>query len=175
MKRRIINFIRSRLLEAKEFYANYDQRKYALGWPAIIMGLFQAGTSLMKANENKKPGIPKITESTKEGKELTEQLARQTTDPILENQLADIDQSSSQSVGTLKRSLKNPGQILSGLSQLTSGANKAKRKARSDFAGRKMGREQGLLLGMEEKDAFNYDELSGKCKGQLSFNGCRDN
>lgn len=154
--------IKSRLREAKEFYLNLNINEYAFAFPiAAILGIAQM--AMAASQKNKRPVQPETTKATDEATQLARQRAGQTTDPILSGELSEIEQSSASAIDALKRTLKDPGAILSGVSKVTSGANRAKRGALREFSGRQEGRTRDFMsqlarTAQEQSAAFQFNE-----------------
>ncbi len=164
MKKILSKIISSRLHEAREFYANINPHEYLWAWPMLVLGAIQLISGLSSAKNNQRPVMPETTGATGEATAMSRLLAQQTTDPILSGQETAIEQGRAQGIQNLKRTLKDPGQILSGVSQITAGGNRARQEALMDFGARKMNLQQSYIgqlanAAREQREAFYYNEV----------------
>lgn len=119
------------------------------------VGLFQALRGLF----TKDPERPEMTipQATRQMVSRAEIRANQTTDPILQSELSDIERSAGGAVGNLRRGVSSTSELLTGLGAIESSKAIARNRAFGGFGSRQYSYENNLLRAY---DTLRQDQIA---------------
>jgi hypothetical protein len=133
--------------------------------PAAVqgaIGLAQAVGGLFK-KKPKRPVMSKNTAATEELVSTSRMRAQSTTDAALQGALGEIDKSAANAASTMRKSSKDVGDLVGGVSRVQAGVDTAKRAAQNEFGRRQQDTFFQFMRALnqsaaEERQAFEWND-----------------